>query len=49
MLFAINYRKDIMTAHIVQYKGVLHDITRVDTIEGYKEDLTLYCSRRARE
>ena len=45
VLFAINYRKDIMTA---QYKGVLHDITRVDTFEGYKEDLTLYCSRRAR-
>lgn len=29
-------------------KGVLYDITRVDTFEGYKEELTLYCSRRAR-
>ena len=26
----------------------IHDITRVDTFEGYKEDLTLYYSRRAR-
>lgn len=49
MLFTINYRKDITTAHVVRYKGVLHDITRVDTFEGYKEDLTLYCSRRARQ
>lgn len=48
MLFTINYRTDITTAHVVRYKGVLYDITRVDTFEGYKEDLTLYCSRRAR-
>ena len=48
-MFTINYRKDITTAYIVQYKGVLHDITRVDTFESYKEDLTLYCSRRARQ
>lgn len=49
VLFTINYRKDITTAHVVRYKGVLYDITRVDTFEGYKEDLTLYCSRRARQ
>ena len=48
VLFAINYRTDIMTAHVVRYKGVLYDITRVGTFEGYKEDLTLYCARRAR-
>lgn len=45
-MFTINYRTDITTAHVVRYKGVLYDITRVDTFEGYKEDLTLYCSRR---
>lgn len=49
VLFTINYRKDITTAHVVRYKGVLYDITRVDTFEGYKEDLTLYCSRRTRQ
>ena len=49
VLFTINYRTDITTAHVVRYNGVLYDITRVDTFEGYKEDLTLYCSRRARQ
>ena len=34
VLFTINYRKDITAAHVVRYKGVLHDITRVDTFEG---------------
>ena len=29
--------------------SVLYDITRVDTFEGYKEDITLYCKRRARQ
>ncbi len=32
-----------------ELSGVLYDITRVDTFEGYKEDLTLYCSRRVRQ
>lgn len=47
--FTINYRADLTTAHVVRYNGVLYDITRIDTFEGYKEDLTLYCSRRARQ
>ncbi len=49
VLFTINYRTDITTAHAVRYNGILYDITRIDTFEGYKEDLTLYCSRRARQ
>lgn len=49
VLFTINYRTDITTACVVRYRGVLYDITRIDTFEGYKEDLTLYCSRRARQ
>ena len=47
--FTINYRTDLTTAHVIRYGGVLYDITRIDTFEGYKEDLTLYCSRRARQ
>lgn len=47
--FMINWRDDVTTTHIVRYKGVLYDITRVDIFEGYKEDLTLYCKRRARQ
>ena len=49
VLFTINYRTDLTTAHVVRYKGILYDITRIDTFEGYKEDLTLYCSRRVRQ
>lgn len=49
VLFVVNYRTDLTTAHAVRYKGILYDITRIDTFEGYKEDLTLYCSRRARQ
>ena len=48
VLFTINYRTDITPAHVVRYRDVLYDITRIDTFEGYKEDLTLYCSRRAK-
>lgn len=49
VLFLVNYRTDLTTAHVVRYSGVLYDITRIDTFEGYKRDLTLYCSRRARQ
>ena len=45
--FVINWRDDITTRHIVRYKGVDYYITRVDTFEGYKQDLTLYAKRRA--
>jgi SPP1 family predicted phage head-tail adaptor len=44
--FVINWRDDITTRHVVRFRGVLYDITRVDTFEGYKEDVTLYGKRR---
>jgi SPP1 family predicted phage head-tail adaptor len=46
VLFVINWRRDITTRHVVRYGGVLYDITRVDTFEGYKCDLTVYAKRR---
>ena len=46
VLFQINWRADLTTAHVIRYNGVLWDITRVDTFEGRKEDLKLYCKRR---
>lgn len=49
VLFTVNYRTDITTAYVVRYRGVLYDITRIATFKGYKEDLTLYCSRRAKQ
>jgi len=42
----INWRNDIITAHVIRFKGVLYDIARVDTFERYKQDLTLYCKKR---
>ena len=45
--FQINWRADLTTAHVIRYNGVLWDITRVDTFEGRREDLKLYCKRQA--
>ena len=42
VLFVVNWRDDITTAHVVRYRGVLYDITRVDKFEGYREDIGLY-------
>ena len=36
VLFTINWRNDITTSHVIRYNGVLWNITRVDTFEGYK-------------
>lgn len=46
VMFRINYRDDITTAHVICYKGTLYNITRVDVYEGYKNDLTLYCKKK---
>jgi SPP1 family predicted phage head-tail adaptor len=46
VLFAVNWRNDITTAHVIRFKGVLYDITRVDTFEGYKNALVLYAKKR---
>lgn len=44
MFFTINWRGDITAEHFISYKGVFYDITRVDTFEGYKEDLKIYAA-----
>ena len=44
--FVVNWRDDITTRHIIRFQGVDYDITRVDTFEGYKQDLTLYAKRK---
>ncbi len=48
MLFTINWRPDISPAMFIEYKGVWYDIQRVDTFEGYKENLHLYASQTLR-
>ena len=46
VLFIVGYRTDITTRHIVRFRGVDYDITRVDTFVGYKQDLTLYAMKK---
>ena len=46
VMFRINYRSDITTAHVIKYKDTLYNITRVDVYEGYKRDVTLYCKKQ---
>mgnify|MGYP001160157564 FL=1 len=45
MLFTVNWRPDITPQMYIEYKGVWYDIQRVDTFEGYKENLHLYASQ----
>ena len=45
MLFTVNWRPDITPQMYIEYKGVWYDIKRVDTFEGYKENLHLYASQ----
>lgn len=42
MLFVINWRDDITSGNMIKYKGRYYDIKRVDTYEGYKQDLKIY-------
>jgi hypothetical protein len=45
MFFTINWRQGVNAADcFIEYRGVFYDITRVDTFEGYKEDLKLYAA-----
>lgn len=46
VLFQISYRANITTAHVIRFRGVLYNITRVDVYEGYKNDLILYCKKK---
>ena len=47
-LFQIGYRDDLTTAHVIRYRGQTYNITRIDTFEGYKRDLVLYCKLESR-
>ena len=46
VLFTINYRAGLTTACYVEYNGVKYSVSRIDTFEGYKQDITLYCKRQ---
>ena len=48
ILFVVNWRADLTLAaaqnYFIEYKGAWYDVQRVDTYEGYKEDIQLYAS-----
>ncbi len=46
VLFTINYRAGLTTACYVEHNGVKYSVTRLDTFEGYKQDIMLYCKRK---
>ncbi len=41
-IFVINWRNDIDTTMVIEYKGEKYGITRIDDYEGYKNDLKVY-------
>lgn len=45
VLFTINYRAGLTTVCYVEYGGVKYNVNRIDTFEGYKQHITLYCKR----
>lgn len=46
MLFVVNWRADLITNQTLSlyilYKGLWYNVQRIDTFEGYKEDLQIY-------
>lgn len=46
MLFVVNWRADLVTTDtlslFIKYKNLWYNVTRIDTFEGYKEDLQIY-------
>ncbi len=45
-VFVINWRDDITTENLIEYKGEEYDIVRIDDFEGYKENLKLYAKTK---
>jgi len=45
MLFVVNWRGDVAADCFIGYRDVMYNVTRVDTFEGYKEDLKVYAAK----
>jgi SPP1 family predicted phage head-tail adaptor len=43
VVFHVNWRDDYDNTMVIAYRGKVYSITRVDSFEGYKEDIKLYC------
>jgi SPP1 family predicted phage head-tail adaptor len=52
MLFVVNWRSDLANGNVnglyIEYKGAWYDIQRIDTFEGYKDDLQIYAKLTAK-
>ena len=46
VLFVVNWRADVTARHVVRFRGVLYDITRVDDFQGCRGDVGVYGRRR---
>lgn len=44
ILFVINWRNDITDSMVIKYNGLFYGIRRIDTFEGYKNDLQIYAT-----
>lgn len=42
MLFVVNWRSDISNSNVIKYQDKFYNIKRVDTFEGYKQDIQIY-------
>ena len=49
IMFKVNYRTDLTTYHVIKFKGIYYEITRIDPFEGYKEDISIYCKLPPRQ
>lgn len=49
MLFVVNWRDNVDTSCQIEYKGLKYDITRIDTYEGYKDDLKIYAKVKGKK
>ena len=47
-VFVINWRDDLEEGGYIEYNGVVYEISQIDDYEGYKRDLTLYCTHLVR-
>ena len=47
VIFEINWRDDLTTAMLIDFRGVRYNITRIDDYEGYKNDLRIFAFNAA--
>lgn len=46
VIFKVNWRDDLDTTMEILFRNEKYEITRIDDFEGYKNDLTIYATRK---